>query len=374
MYESNFLEELSRGFRSLRTPSEQGASMSELILLFVLLILIVVIVMLYMRLKKADSDVGNVEKHRLMLVNSIKKHLTGVQIKLIEDVADILKLENPEKLFHDTFFFEHAIDRFIKTKFETGDIGESMDLLCRSIIETYEKIYHFSEITSPLSSLMDLEINRLIYIISHDNRFFIGKLISSTKFFKINILGGINHLDSLYPYSEISCYIWRAGDAHYNFKSSIEVIDGRQIEITIPDTFKRFEDEHHPLIDVNIECSIFMLEKQSPENQDETSKRISGVIFKLNESELILRSSEKLEFYKRYTVSFQLNEYNLVVDANIIRDRILKDTLVHYYNFKTINMSAESKNIIRKFIEEAHVRGDKPAEKGKYSKGISAKN
>jgi hypothetical protein len=368
---TSFLKELSRGFMSSRTPFEQGASLSVLILFFVLLILIVVIVMLYLKLRKADSDIGNVDKHRKMLINSIKKHLTGSQIKLLEDISVMLKLENAEKLFHDTFFFEHSIDRFLKLKFETGDINESMDLLYRSIVETYEKIYHFSKITTPLNNISDLEINRLIYIISHDNRFFIGKLVSASNHFKIDILGGVNHLDSLYPYSDIICYIWRAGDAHYNFKSSILLIDGRQLEITIPETFKRFEDEHHPLIDVNLECSIFMQNNLTSESQNEPSKKISGVIFKLNESELILRSNEKLEFYKGYTVSFQLNEYNLVVDANIIRDRILKDTQVHYYNFKTIKISPESKNIIRKHIENMHSQGDLPVEKGKYSKGKS---
>ncbi len=368
MLDANFLEELSRGFRSFRPPKGMGVSISELILLLFLLILIVVIVILYLRLRKADTDIGNVEKHRRMLINSIKKHLTASQIKLIEEILNILKLENPEILFRDTFYFEQAIDRYLKSKYESGDIGESIDLLCRSIVETYEKIYHYSQLTTQLSSLTDLEINRLVFIISQDNRFFIGKIISSTRCFKVNIIGGTNHLDSLYPYSEISCYIWRAGDAHYNFKSSIEIIDGRQLEITIPETFKRFEDEHHPLIDVNLECSIFVQEKQPPENQIESSKRITGVIFKLNESELLLRSNEKLEFYKKYTVSFQLNEYNLVVDANIIRDRVLKDTLVHYYNFKTMKMSPETKNIIRKHIEKNHSQGDIPFEKGKYNK------
>ena len=120
----NFIEELSRGFRSFRTPTEQGASAAELVFFIVLLILAVVVVMLYLRIKGLQSDSGNVVKHRKMLIDSIKKHLSGFQIKILEDISDMLQLENPEKLFHDTFFFEHSIDRFLKFRIEKGDIKE----------------------------------------------------------------------------------------------------------------------------------------------------------------------------------------------------------------------------------------------------------
>jgi hypothetical protein len=324
--------------------------------------------MLYLRIKGLQSDSGNVVKHRKMLIDSIKKHLSGFQIKILEDISDMLQLENPEKLFHDTFFFEHSIDRFLKFRIEKGDINESVDLICRGIVETYEKIYHFSEMTAPLENLADLEINRLVYILSHDNRFFIGKLVSKSYIFNINIIGGTHAAESLNPESEVTCYAWRAGDAHYNFKSAVVGIDGRQLDLSIPESFERFEDEHHPLVDVNIDCSIFNPEDHTQDSPEGPAQKINGVIFKLNETELILRSSGKLEYYKKYIVSFDLDEYNLIIEANIIRDRIVNDTMVHYFNFKTINITPETKNIIRKHIENIYKQNDIPGDKGKYSR------
>lgn len=350
-----FIEEMSRGFRSWHSPFQSDVYLIYVGVFIIISLLFVAIAFLYVRLKNTESGAGKVEKYRRMLVNSIKKHLTTAQFKIIKDISSILHFENPVKIFEDKHYFEKAIDRLLEYRFESGDITESMDLLCRDIVVTYEKIYHFSEMSAPLENLNGLEINRLIYIISQDNRFFIGKLISREESQSIDIvvLNGLSASSSLLPSSPVTCYTWRSGDAHYIFKTVISRADGLKLELKLPDTFRRFEDDHHPLIEVNLECVVF-IEK----NKFTEPVRENGMIMMLNESEIVLRCSENLEFFSRYPVEFTMDDFVFSIEAQVIRGKFIKETNIYYYNFKIVNLSPQAKNVIRKHISEYYSRSN----------------
>jgi hypothetical protein len=337
--------ELSRGFFSVLTLDQYMQNFLAGIFspFFVILLFAIGLFALYRLIKKynqtAKSNIA--QGQQLLLFKAKQLGLSDYQFKILKGITDTLNLSKPSAIIDDHRLFERSIARSIAFAEKMGEKKDSMESICLDLIITYEKLYHHADIRKPLSMFNDLEINTLSGFCTEDGIHFVAKLRDFERdkaiFF---VFASREKLEKIRPGTDIKGVLWRSGDAEYDYKSVILSVEGNVVAIQIPVELNRGLTVPHPLIDIILPCSILV------KNQSGISSPVEADIFKLNESEALIRSKVRIEHSKMYQIQFTVSDFAVKSDVSILRERYIADRHVFYYNLKFTDLSEAGRTVI----------------------------
>lgn len=344
--------EISRGFVSMFTSDEYLQNLFANILspIFFILIIALIAWLIYRLVRRYDQKVkdGIAQGQQLLLFKAKQMGLTDYQFKILKGITDMLHLEQPSAIMEDARLFERSVRSFLRYAAGMGESDDTLDSICRDLVITHEKLYHHADIRKPLSALKDLELNSLLVIRTEENLRFIGKLRACEKdTFLIQPFVAEKELQSLRPGLGVSAYLWRSGDAEYEFSSVMTLAHDGMIEVIAAGEFQRGQAVPHPLVDIVLPCTL------SPKKGISAgAEQITADIFKLNESEAIVRCSEKLSHDHPYVIAFTVSDFTVRSDANVLSERYIADRHVFYFNIRFVGISDAAKTVISALITE----------------------
>jgi len=342
---------ISQGFASFFSADTIVQNMLTYIFspIFFLLLVAFTAWLVYRWIQRYDTKIKDeiTRGQQLLLFKAKQLGLTNYQFKILKGITDILHLEKPSQIMDDPHLFERSIHTFLKFASGMGEKRDSIESISKDLIITYEKIYHPADIKKPLSSLKDLEINSLLSISTEDEFHFIGKIRSLEKEnFRLQAFLTVDESHNLKTGLGLSIVFWRAGDAEYECSSVIVGTEGVLVEIMATGEFQRGQTVPHPLVDIVLPCTV------TPPASVPQESEIQADIFKLNESEAIIRSREKLSHEHPYTLIFSLADFEVRTEMQALRERYIADRHVFYINVKFVKISDAAKTVISTFITE----------------------
>ena len=319
----------------------------------VLIVLVVLLVLAFLILFRYNHYLQKKKMHaeQLFLFKTKQLGLSNYQIKILNGLANMLKLRDSINILQNPDLFEASLGNFLSFLREQEEQQESLHQISIDIIKTYEKLYHAKGIKKPLDRLTDLETDILLCFFTEENDVFIGRVIENTeKKLSVRLFRSPGEYRD-FTGKPIRVYLWRKGDAEYTFDATIATIANKLITIALPDVFARGEEERHPYIDTIISCTVSELKEEGEAAISEEDK-INGTIYKMNEFEAILRLAKKLNYEKSYSLQFELSDFKLNITSKVISDRTITEESISYYTFRFLEMSDPARNILTKYIQE----------------------
>lgn len=293
------------------------------------------------------------QARQLFLFKLKQLGLSNFQTKVLYSIINTLALADPNRILESPEMFESAIGDFLKFLKNKGEKRESISAICKDMIITYERLYHPAVFKDPMESIAELEPGQLLYIsINASKTVFIGKLLENDsdsitlKLFRHDQEIGIPEN------ADITVYLWRAGDAEYNFNSTITEVGFDRVVIKTAREFNRGKEVRRPYVDVVIPCVVKEHEEVEQENKKKKKPEITGVIYKLHEDELIIRTASKMDYRKKYELFFTISDFKMKIIAIVIADRTLQEENVFYFTFRYIEISDAAKNLLKKYITD----------------------
>jgi len=319
----------------------------ELTLLFVLFV-VVGIIFLILKYIQHQKD-RQLHDHNLFLFRTKRLGLSNFQIKVLNNIIDILRLTNPSDILRDPELFEEATGRFLSFLKNQEEEEKSFSAICRDLTITYEKLYHPVRFKKPLENLQDLEINQLLYFNTASGETFFCKIISVTRNgITVKLFRPRKELQPLARSQTVKIFIWRVGDAEYTFDTETEDLDGSLLVLKIPESFSRDKEFRHPYLDVIIPCSVTTL-ASGKTDEDKTE---NGTVFKVNDYEAVIRLSGKKDYMAQYTLNFAINEFKFEIGTKIISSKTIAEGNVFYYTMKFEDISEAARNVLKNYIYE----------------------
>ncbi|MFH0974529.1 MAG: hypothetical protein V1874_01960 [Spirochaetota bacterium] len=326
-----------------------AVSTNEIIMFFVVIILIITAYSLY----KYDLKIkSRLEQARLLFQFKIKHYgLTGLQIRIVNYIIKKLNLKNPQIIFTNPELFEDSIGDILDYMKTSMEDHESLINICKDLIITYEKLYHHMSVRKPVEKISDLEPGVLLFFYLDASAVYIGKLIEKTDSqMKLQLFREWKRMSRVETGKAYNFFLWRSGDAEYIFTSNVLLIEENFVSITMPSEFIRGKEVRRPYIEVFIPCTL-ILPDESVKAADE-QKVIEGSILKLNENELVLRCSYKLNYNYVYALDFVIDEFNMNTFVSLIADKTITEGNIHYYTCKIVDVSEAAKLMLHKFIND----------------------
>jgi hypothetical protein len=345
--------ELSRGFASFFTADVFLQKIIAMIIspLFIILIIGIAGWIIYRLVRQYDRKMRAevMQGQQLLLFKAKQLGLSNYQFKILKGIADFLHLEKPSFILDDPHLFERSIIRFMAFASRMGEKRDSIESICKDLIITYEKLYHHTDIRKPLAQLVDLETNTLIAFSVEGDKCCIGKIRGHKRdSFEVHVFSP-NMIDFLRPGLDTKVLFWRAGDAEYEFNSVILSVMDKEVELQISHEFIRGTPVPHPLVDTLLPCTIY---PSSIEGKGIASKPADADIFKINETEILIRCRSKMEHGLKHRIEFTINDFTIRTDVQIIRERYIPDHKIYYFNLKFIELSDAGKTVIGNYIIE----------------------
>ncbi len=319
----------------------------------VLIILVVLLVLAFLILFRYNHYLQKKKMHaeQLFLFKTKQLGLSNYQIKILNGLANMLKLKDSINILQNPDLFELSLGSFLPFLREQEELQESLHQISIDIIKTYEKLYHRKSVKKTLDRLTDLETDILLCFFTEENDVFIGRVIGNKdKMLSVKLFRNPGEYRD-FAGKPIRVYLWRKGDAEYTFDTAIATVENKLIGIPLPDVFTRGEEERHPYIDTIISCIITELKAEEEAGLGE-AVQINGTIYKMNEFEAIVRVAEKLDYEKSYSLQFELSEFKINITSKVISDRTITEESVSYYTFRLLEMSDPARNILTKYIQE----------------------
>ncbi len=328
----------------VKWPTATPVELTVLIILF-LLVGFIFILLKYMQHQK-DRQLHD---YNLFLFRTKRLGLSNFQIKVLNNIIDILHLSNPSDILRNPELFENATGKFLTFLKNENEEEKSFSSICKDLTITYEKLYHGVKFKRPLDNLREIEINQLLYFITEKNEIFFGKVVSiSNNGITLKLFRPPKELQALGVNQNVTVYIWRVGDAEYTFKTIIEDVEGNLFTLAIPETFSRDKEFRHPYLDVIIPCSVTTQKKGIKEEQ----KPENGTVFKINDYEAVIRLGGNLDYMESHTLSFTINEFKFEITCKIISNRTINEGNVFYYTMKFEEISEAALNVLKNYIYE----------------------
>lgn len=331
----------------------------------------------------------HIHDSQLFLFRLRRLGLSNFQIKIVNNIIGILGFSNPMRLLEKQEFFEDAVARFLDHARETGEDGESQCLICRDITIIYDKLYSNMQFKSPLRGVKDLDETQLVYCLAAPRRALLGKIVSwDGRNLYMKVFGGPSRIAGLDLKGPLRFYIFRMGDAEYEFTSSISGREGSTLLVEIPREIERKGESRHPYIDVILPAELIPVidqgaadlegvavvhaeaveakavaaegeETPSGEERIEDTgqaeiaeERIPCTIYKVNNYEAVIRVGGKLDFRRRYHLDFTILDFKVRVLTRIIATRTVEEAGAFYYTFKFDSMSEGANNVVKKYVYE----------------------
>ncbi len=349
---TNWVKELSSGFASTMSFSQLLIKllMSPVFLVLVIAALVFALVYIYRTMKEREKYINELQKKHRVQLRSIQLGFNSYQSKIYQELLGILKLEDPLELAGDPLLFEESAQKLLNRISELNEGVEPLDLMCKNLVITYEKLYHGSGTRTPLKNIRDVENNALIFLTDNMRSFIIGKIIGrGQEHLAVRPIAGTRDVSPVSPDTVLNGYIYRAGDAEYTFVTTVATSEETKLRIRVPGTFEVEAEAHHPFIEANIPCEIAVDRPAEEAGHEEIPP---GLIFRLNDKELVMRATVKMDFNRNYGISFTISDFLIRIEGRVVREKYIKNTHVYYYNVVFISMTDVARKILKDYILE----------------------
>lgn len=356
------------------------ASGEDLVIVFLVLMVPVVLMLLikifqYYRNKK-------IHEKQLFLFKLKRLGLSNFQIKIINNLIEILRFSNPNLLLKNPNNFESAVGQFLTHTRVTGETEESQSMICKDITIIYDKLYLRKRAKKQLKIIQNIDDNQLIYFTLADNKVFLGKIVShDAKMLYMKIIGTISDFPPLQDKKEILFHVYRVGDGEYEFTSTITGREGAVIHVDIPEEVIKREESRHPYIDVIITATVAKTEQPPRDKEleeleeiierdekiaepaedgpiddeifyENSENKLSCTIYKINDYEAVLRMDHKLDFNYRYILEFNEMDFNFRIISKIISTKTVEEGGAVYYTVKFDEMSESASRVLKRYVYE----------------------
>ena len=346
------IQEMSRGFASIFSSDKLTQNLIAGILSpFMILCLIALMIYIIYKIIKYIDFLEKQKKlyvQQLIMFKAKEKGLSNYQIKILKGVAEILRREEAIELMGEPLIFEKYIKNFITYIKQIYTGNDTLETICSNIITIYEKIYHGNEIRRPLAAPSELEKNILLAVSSKKGDWYICKLKNiENDCLILYIINTPAEKGSHFAAGDESNIIFfRGGDAEYRFTTTIVLNEGSLLKLKLPEKFERGESVPHPLIDVNIPCEISKSGKPGEDRIITTAD-----IFRLNETEAVIRYESKLKHGTGNEIIFTISDFIVHSEINVISEKQISEVGTYYYNLKFTTISDAAKRVIYTFLE-----------------------
>jgi len=357
------------------------ASTGDLII-FTVVILIPVCIIIILKIAQRLKN-RRIHEEQLFLFKLKRLGLSNFQIKIINNLIEILGFSNPNQILENPGYFERAIGRFLTHARESGQDEESQCMICRDITAIYDKLYFKLLFKKPLKDLNDIDEQQLIYFSAGGDKIFLGKIISrDEQKFRLIIFGNPGALSAIADGAAVRFQIFRIGDAEYEFTTRVRGREGAVIWVDVPGEIRRLEETRHPYIDVIIPAQISRSETGAPGTPEEETvtadvaagggeaggtalveeegmvvdeireEKTPCTIYKINNYEAVLRAQEKLDFNYHYLLEFMAMEFQFKIVVKIIATKTVEEGDVLYYTVKFDLMPDAAAVVLKKYVYE----------------------
>jgi hypothetical protein len=320
------------------------ASAEDIIILIAILlipILLIILIKLYKRYKSTK-----IHDSQLLLFKLKRLGFSNFQIKIINNLIEILRFSNPNRLFEKQEYFESAVGRFLTHARGTGEDEDQLGMICRDLSVIHDKLYHPTRLKRPLKNIQDIDENQLIYFTTDSKRVFLGKIISmDSKSLYIKTFGSATDFQSVPIKKQATFHVFRTGDAEYVFKANVTGRENGALVVEFPEEFLKGEESRHPYIDVIIPAQLSKLDSMKGDQE-----KIGCTIYKINEYEAVLRVNMKLDHDYQYNLEFTELDFNFIILSMIIIEKTVEESGVFYYTLKFNEMSESASRILKKYI------------------------
>ncbi|MCX8124044.1 MAG: hypothetical protein N3F66_07745 [Spirochaetes bacterium] len=303
----------------------------------------------YLKLKKSSLE-------QIFIYKARQRGLTGYQVRILQHIVALSKLNSPEIIFMNKALFETGLVKFLQYIAKLKEPTEDLKDIFKDIVITYERIYNPTEYQQPLDSIEDISTDTLVCGYSQTGRAFIAKItLIAEDAIHCKYFRKPGQLQDEIITEPVSIFFFRNGDAEYSFESEITAIQENTIILKKPEVIKRGKEVHHPYIQTLIPCSI---QKKKDERDDEAiiqhddTVPVNGTIERLNEFEAVVRVETTLQYHNEYTLFFTLENFKIEIVSKILASRTITKEKIIYYTFKFIEMSEAARNVIAKYVKE----------------------
>jgi hypothetical protein len=358
------------------------------IALIILLIAVPVVLLLAVAVVRR-MRYRRIHDSQLFLFRLRRLGLSNFQIKIVNNIIGILGFSNPLRLLEKQEFFEDAVARLLDHARETGEDGESQCTICRDITIIYDKLYSNMQFKSPIRGVKDLDETQLIYCVATPRKVLLGKIVSwDGRNLYMKVFGGQGSIAGIAFKGPVRFFIFRLGDAEYEFTSSVAGREGSILLVEIPREIRRLGESRHPYIDVILPAELWPIEEQAhPASErdagvdaaspgetgeyagnaeaprgDETGEDagqgnvvkegIPCTIYKINNYEAVIRVGGKLDFRRSYHLDFTVLDFKVRIQTRIIATRTVEEAGTFYYTLKFDTMSEGANNVVKKYVYE----------------------
>ncbi len=327
----------------------------DIVLIFVFILLVLLffgLMMYYLNQKKKQA-----QEQQYFLYKTKQLGLTTAQTKMLNSIIVMISLRNLRRMLTESALFESAIKSFLEYLTRKGETGESLQPVCRDLAITHEKLYHPATYRKPLDSLLEIEKNTMLHFHDESGRCFIGKVTGDDgQNLAVRLIPGPG-VPAPAAGAAVEAYLWRTGDADYTFRTTVTGADDSGVKLKLPESFSRGKEVRRPYVDAMIPCEIsFQIQtRPRPKEEEEASpeeKTVTGMIYKLNENEIVARVSQEIDFKREYLINFQIADFNVKARSLVIADRTIHEEQVHYYAFKFVELSQVAQNILKNYVTE----------------------
>lgn len=315
------------------------------VIVVVLLILFIFVgIRYYERLKNE-----RIHDTQLFLFRLRRKGFSNFQIKIINNMVEILRLSNPLDFLKNAEHFDSAAGKFLEFLKGKNESEESLLSICNEITLIHDRLYYPSPYRKPLSGINDLETGQILYFSTEFRYVYIGKVMGKTGTkISIKIYEPKKKLQPLSSGIRINVYMIRIGDAEYRFTTHTSLLEKNILTIDMPEDYVKEKEFRHPYIDIILPCTLRADETET----DKTTEMINGSIFKLNEYEAVVRVQKQLNYRKKYWLDFEIYNYKTGILTRILSNRTVEKENILYYTLKFDELSDPAKQVLTKFVKE----------------------
>jgi hypothetical protein len=311
----------------------------------VLLILFIFVGIRYYEKLKSEK----IHDTQLFLFRLKRKGFSNFQIKIINNMVEILRLTNILDFLKNSIHFDSAAGKFLEFLKDKNESEESLLSICNEMTLIHDRLYYPSPYRKPLSSMNDIENGQILYFSTEFRYVYIGKVTGKTGTeISIKIYEPKKKLQPLSSGIRIDVFMIRIGDAEYSFTTHTSSLEKNILTIEMPTDYVKEKEFRHPYIDIILPCSI-----RSEETEvSGTNDIMNGTIFKLNEYEAVVRIQNKLNYRKKYWLDFEISGYKTNILTQILANRTVEEENILYYTLKFEKLSDPAKQVLTKFIKE----------------------
>ncbi len=315
------------------------------VIVVVLLILFIFVGIRYYERLKSER----IHDTQLFLFRLKRKGFSNFQIKIINNMVEILRLSNILDFLNNPEHFDSAAGMFLAFLKEKKESEESLLSICSEMTLIHDRIFYPSPYRKPLSGMNDIETGQILYFSTEFRYVYIGKVTGKTGTeISIRIYEPRKKLQPLSGGIRIDVFMIRIGDAEYSFTTQTKSLEKNILTIGMPADYVKEKEFRHPYIDIILPCSI-RTEETGAESRTDI---LNGTIFKINEYEAVVRVQNKLNYRKKYFLDFEIEGYKTDILTQILANRTVEEENILYYTLKFEKLSDAAKEVLLKFVKD----------------------